>query len=122
MNILVAIFALFMVGIGLYGLAAPKRLAGFVALWQSREGLWLATAFRLVFALALWLAAPASKAPLALQIVAVLALIGGLSLPLIGLDRYVRVIGWWLGLPERLQRAWLAPAAGLGLFLLWAVA
>jgi hypothetical protein len=122
MSIFVALVALFMIGIGLYGLLAPQRLAGFIALWRSDRGLWTAAALRILFAVALWLAAPASKAPLALSILAGITLAAGIALPVLGLARFTAVLDWWQERPVGLQRAWLGLAAGLGVFLLWAVA
>jgi hypothetical protein len=122
MATLVTLVALFMLGLGLYGLIAPRRLAGFVALWRSERGLWTAAGVRILFGIALWLAAPASKAPLALRVLAVVTLAAGSALPFLGLARFTAVLDWWLERPVAWQRAWLGLAAGLGAFLLWAVA
>lgn len=117
---LVIIVALFMLGLGLYGLVSPQALESFISLWRSERGLWTAAALRVLFAAALWLAAPASKAPLALSILAGVTLAAGIALPVLGLARFTAVLDWWLSRPMGLQRAWLGLAAGLGAFLLWA--
>ena len=122
MNLIVALFALFMIGIGIYGLAWPQRLATFIALLRSERALWTAAVLRVLFACALWLAAPASKAPLALGILAGVVLAAGVALPLLGLARLVAILDWWLERPAALQRAWLAMPVVLGSFFLWAVA
>jgi hypothetical protein len=122
MNGIVALVAVFMLGLGLYGLISPQRLAGFVSLWRSERGLWTAAAMRILFGVALWLAAPASKAPLVLRILAVVTLAAGSALPFLGVERFTAMLDWWLGRPVEWLRAWLGLAAGLGAFLLWAVA
>lgn len=122
MATLVALVAMFMIGLALYGLFSPQRLAGFVALWRSERGLWAAAAFRVVFAVALWLAASASQAPLALRVLAVVTLAAGSSLPFLGVARYEAMLDWWLGRPAGVRRGWMAFPVVLGAFLLWAVA
>lgn len=121
MDTFVIIVALFMAGVGLFGLIAPQRLPGLIALWRSERGLWTATVVRVAFGVALWLAAPESRAPLALHILAGITAAAGVALPVLGLARFVAILDWWLGQPARTQRAWMAFPTGLGLFLLWAV-
>lgn len=121
MSIFVTIVALFMTGVGLFGLFAPHRLPALIALWRSERGLWTAAVVRVAFGVALWLAAPGSRAPLALHILAGITVGAGVALPVLGLARFLAILDWWISQPLRVQRVWMAFPAGLGLFLLWAI-
>jgi hypothetical protein len=87
----------------------------------SPAGLWSAASLRLIFGIALWIAAPVSKTPLAFQILAVVALVAAVLLPVLGLERFKALLAWWLGQPRALQRAWLTASTAFGAFLLWSV-
>lgn len=118
----VTLFAIFIAGLGVYGLVSPRRLLSFVALWRSRAGLWTAAGVRVAFGLALWLVAPYGHVPLALKILGSLMIAAGVALPLMGLVRFEAILDWWCALPAKFQRVWMTAAAMFGLFLLWAVA
>ena len=120
-NWIVIAVSVFMVATGLTGVATPARLARFVRRWQSRSMLWAAAALRIVFGAALWFAAPASRAPLALQILGAITVIAGVVLPIMGFERYQAVLLWWLRQGALFVRTWMFAAAAFGLFLLWAV-
>lgn len=116
---IVALVGLFAAGMGILGLAYPARMSALVAPWASPAGLWGAAGLRLVFSVALWFAAPASRTPLVFQILAAIALAAAMVLPLLGLDRFKALLAWWLSQPRALQRAWLAASTAFGAFLLW---
>lgn len=120
MNVIVTLFACFMIAVGIFGLLSPSGLARFIALWRSERGLWTAAALRVLFAAALWLAAPASKAPLALSLLAGVVLAAGIALPVLGLARFNAVLDWWLARPVATRRAWMLLPVALGSFFLWA--
>lgn len=121
MKSLVVLLGVFLVGLGSSGIVAPASLARFVRLWRSPQGLWIAALLRVGFAAVLWRVAAESKAPIILEILAVVMLLAGLLLPLMGVERFIAVLDWWLLRPLLWQRIWLVFAAGLGSFLLWAV-
>lgn len=121
MSTFVTIVALFMTGVGLFGLIAPHRLPALIALWRSERGLWTAAVVRVAFGVALWLVAPESRAPRALHTLAGITVVAGAALPVLGLARFLAILDWWLVQPVRTRRVWMAFPAGLGLFLLWAV-
>ena len=117
----ITLFSLFMAGVGLLGLLFPQSLAVFVSRWESQAGLWAAAAFRIIFGLILWQAAPESRAPQALQVLAVITMAAGGALPLIGLPRFLGILAWWCRQPSAAVRVWSAFPILLGSFLLWAV-
>lgn len=118
----VTLVAVFMAGLGLYGLVSSQGLAEFVSRWRSQRGLWIAATVRILFGIALWLVAPQAHAPLALKILAGITIAAGVALPILGVARFMAVLDWWLGLPIAVQKAWMGFAAVLGVFLLWAIA
>lgn len=106
---------------GAWGLLVPARLAAFVARFGSAGGLWFAAAVRLVLGLALWFAAPASRAPLLLQVLGVVALIAAVIIPFVGVDRFKRLIDWWTNLSPTAMRATSLFAVAFGAAILWAL-
>ncbi|NNE17081.1 MAG: hypothetical protein HKN10_01270 [Myxococcales bacterium] len=106
---------------GVWGVIAPARLAELVARFGSKGGLWFAAGLRLVFGLALWFAAPASRAPLLLQVLGVAALIAAVVLPFMGVDRFKRLIDWWTALAPNAMRFNSLFAVAVGAAILWAL-
>lgn len=115
---LLGVFTLLM---GAWGILVPARLADFVTRFGSQSGLWIAAGIRLVFGLALWFAAPASRAPLLLQVLGVLALVAALVLPLLGVERFKRLIDWWTALSPNAMRLNSLFAVAVGATILWAL-
>jgi hypothetical protein len=106
---------------GAWGVLVPARLAAFAERFGSGRGLWFAAVIRLVFGLALWFAAPASRAPLLLQVLAVLALVAAVVIPFMGVDRFKRLIDWWTSLSPLSMRFTSLFAVAFGAVVLWAL-
>ena len=106
---------------GAWGVLVPARLAAFVERFGSGGGLWSAAAIRLVFGLSLWFAAPASRSPLLLQVLAVLALVAAVVIPFMGVDRFKRLIDWWTNLSPLAMRFSSLFAVAFGAIVLWAL-
>ena len=121
MVVVVEVFAFLITALGLWGLLSPAGLLGFVARWQARWELWLGTLLRLVFGLALWLVAPASRFPVVLQALGVVSIIAGGALPFMGVARFQALVTWWCEQSPGFTQVWAASAAAVGLFVLWAV-
>jgi uncharacterized protein YjeT (DUF2065 family) len=115
---LLGVFTLLM---GVWGVLVPARLADFVIRFGSKSGLWFAAGIRLVFGLALWFAAPASRAPLLLQVLGVLALVAAVVLPFLGVERFKRLIDWWTALSANAMRVNSLFAVAVGAAILWAL-
>lgn len=121
MVVIVAAVSIFVVGMGVFGLASPSGIAAFVLRWRSKTGLWTASLGRLVFGVALWLVAPTSRAPVVLQVLAVVSVASALALPLMGVSRFESILSWWSRQSPAFIRSWTALAVALGVFLLWSV-
>ena len=115
---LLGVFTLLM---GVWGVLVPARLADFVTRFSSKGGLWFAAGIRLVFGLALWFAAPASRAPLLLQVLGFVALVAAAILPFVGVDRFKRLIDWWTALSPNAMRFNSLFAVAVGAVILWAL-
>lgn len=121
MVVVVEVFAFLITALGLWGLVSPAGLLVFVGRWQARWELWLGTLLRLVFGLALWFAAPASRFPVVLQALGVVSSIAGVVLPFMGVARFQAIVTWWCEQSPGFTQVWAASAAAVGLFVLWAV-
>ena len=115
---LLGVFVLLM---GVWGVLAPTRLIDFVTRFGSQGGLWFAAGIRLVLGLAHWFAAPASHAPLLLQVLGVLALIAAVVIPFMGVDRFKALIDWWTKLSPAAIRFNCLFAVAFGAVILWAL-
>ena len=115
------IFAVFILLMCTWGVLVPTRIAAFATRWANQKGLWVAAALRLTFGIALWFAAPASHAPLFLQILGVVTILAGVSLPVVGVDRFKRLIEWGMERPPIVVRVWCLFGIALGGAILWAL-
>jgi hypothetical protein len=107
---------------GLAGLAAPDAFANLVRRIQEPPALYLAAVVRVAFGVVLFLAAPRSRAPLALRTLGVLITIGGLLTPFFGVELARVVLGWWSEGGPLVVRIWAAAALAIGAFIIYAVA
>jgi hypothetical protein len=119
--LIVSVVSIFVAGMGVLGLASPARMVSFVSRWQSKTGLWVAFIVRLAFGISLWLVAPASRAPVVLQVLAVVSVVSALVLPLVGVSRFKSMLSWWSSQSPGFMRVWLAVAVVVGVFVLWSV-
>jgi hypothetical protein len=120
-SLVVVILGLFMAALGLLGVVAPPRLIGFVRSWQTPTGLYAAAALRLVLGVALFLAAPTSRAPDVLQPLGVFVFAAGVATPFFGLERFRKLLDWWSARGSGFLRTWACFALGFGLLLVYAV-
>ena len=115
MVFLAIVLSVLIVGFGLWGIISPATLMAFLSRWQTRGGLWTGAAFRLIFGLALWFAAPLSRFPTTLQVAGVIFIVAGTA-------RFKNMIAWWLNKPPSFTRVWSVVTLALGVFFVWAVA
>ena len=115
------LLAVFTLLIGAWGVLAPSRIIDFVTRFGSKGGLWFAAGIRLVLGLALWFAAPVSRAPLLLQVLGMIALVAAFVLPFMGVDRFKALINWWTKLSPTVVRLNCLLAVAFGGVILWAL-
>jgi hypothetical protein len=121
MGFVVSGFALAILVVGAMGVASPAALMSFVRRWQTASGIWAAAGVRIAFGVAAWSAAPASRAPVVLQVLGAVSILSGIALPLLGLSRLAAVVSWWERRSVGFKRVWAGVACACGAFLLWSV-
>ncbi len=92
MSIALAIFSLIIVLLSAYGFIQPLVLTSFVRRFMAGLGLWVAVVARLILALLLWFSAPLSHTPVTFQVLAILALVAAIGLPIIGAQRILKLL------------------------------
>jgi hypothetical protein len=107
--------------IGVWGVLAPSRIADFATRFGSKGGRWFAAGIRLILGLALWFAAPASRAPLLLQVLGAIALVAAAIIPFMGVDRFKALLDWWTQLSPTAVRFSCLFAVAFGATILWAL-
>ena len=122
MTIVAAILSLLIAAVGALGIVAPGRLVAFGRGIQTPAGLYAAGAFRVLLGLALFFAAPDSRAPDVIRVFGVIIVIGGVATPLIGLERSRKLLEWWAKKGSWFLRFWSVVALGFGLWLAYTVA
>lgn len=106
--------ALFIFVMGAWGLFAPGSIFAFISGWSSKSGFWLAVLLRLCFGLSLWFAAPDTRLPTSLGVLGAVVVLSAASLPLVGYDRFERVLRWWTARSPFVMRLWSLLATAIG--------
>ena len=119
--VVVTMLAVALVSLSLVALVRPQVITGIGQLFVDARGIWIAVTIRVVAAVALWFAAPATQFPVVFRILAVIALIAAVAVLLIGYERAKRLIDWAIGRPPAVLRMFAVIALLLGGFLLWAL-
>jgi len=107
--------------LGAWSAVAPARMTALADRFSTTKGMWFAAAIRLVIGATLWFAAPQSRAPLMLQVFGVIAIVAAVVIPLMGVDRFKAMLGWWKKLSTPAMRAWSLLAVAFGVAILWAL-
>lgn len=121
MTLVALVLSLLIVALGALGIASPSRLLGLVRRFQTPAGLYLAAGVRVALGVALFFAAPTSRAPEFIRILGVVIIVAGLITPFIGLERVRKLVDWWSARGATFVRAWAAFACAFGLVLAYAL-
>ena len=121
MQFVAIILSAVVAGLGVVGMASPSHLLAIVGRFQNPTGLYVATAIRLVLGLALFLSAPDSRAPEVLQLLGIVIMVAGLITPMVGLERFRRLLDWWSAQGYGFIRVWAALALAFGFYLIYAL-
>jgi len=121
-ELIIIAVSLFVGGMGAFGLISPKAMLRFVSTWQTKSGLWAASAIRLAFGITLWVAAAGSRFPAVFMVLSVVSVVSAIILPIIGVSRFKSLLAWWSRQSPTFMRVWSAVAVLMGAFLIWSVA
>lgn len=119
MTVLVAILGVLIALLGLVGLVQPDRFRAMFATMDSRTRFAFAIGIRLAMAGLLWWLADELRHPHVIRVLAVIALLAAIMLPIMGRTRLDKLIDWWLSRPDGLLRLSALLAAGFGGFLVY---
>ncbi|HKP36405.1 MAG TPA: hypothetical protein VJT71_06065 [Pyrinomonadaceae bacterium] len=110
MKLLGLFVALSIICIGLLALIAPDRFMAVAAYTVTPKGLYVIAALRVIFGVVLLTAASASRLPKTMRIIGVIALIAGLTTPLMGADQARAILNWSSARGTAVIRVWSAIA------------
>ena len=117
-----AIFSLIIVLLSAYGVFKPSSLVSFVrGFMVGGSGLWVAVVARLILAFLLWFSAPLSLTPTTFKVLAVLALVAAIALPIMGVQRILKLMEWVESWQQPAIRLWCSLGVAFGGFLLWSI-
>jgi hypothetical protein len=114
--------ALFIMLAGVAGLFTPDSLTTIGRHVATPGGLYAIAALRVGMGLVLILVAPISRAPKTLRVLGAIALVGGLTTPLLGVERVRAIVAWETAQGTALIRAGAGLALVFGGFIAFAVA
>jgi hypothetical protein len=121
MTLVALFFCLLLVAVAAVGVVSPSRLLDALRKIQTPGGLISLGVLRVFVGVALLFVASVSKAPEIVAIVGVIAIIRGVTLPLIGVERVRKLLDWWSAKGSLFHRGWALLAGAMGLGLAYAV-
>ena len=121
MTLVALILSLLVAGLGALGVVSPMRLLDIARHFVSPAGLYAAGVLRVVLGVALFLAAPGSRAPDVVRVLGIFIVVAGLGTPLFGVERSRKVLAWWSARGPAFTRVWAGLGLAFGLFLAYIV-
>ncbi len=115
------LLALFVIAVGVVGVAAPDRLLEIGRVMVTPAGLVGVAVLRICIGMTLIWIAPTSRAPKVLQAVGAVAMLAGLVTPLVGVERARAIFEWEASLGTTVLRSGAAVIAAAGALLAFAV-
>lgn len=120
MNLLAIVVGLLIVAVGVVGMTAPDSLVTIGRNALTPTGLYVIAVLRVCIGIVLILAAPTSRMPKTLRVLGAVAVIGGITTPLFGVDRSRAVVSWWVSQSPLFLRLAALFAAAFGSFIIYA--
>lgn len=121
MIVVVALLGGLIAAAGMWALASPARFLAAVSRWLSQASVRVRALARVIFAIALWFAADASRTPVVFEVLAVVTFVAGLALPFVGTSWLRTLIAWLAFQPDLVTREWALVMVLFGGFVIWAV-
>ncbi|MGI9431303.1 MAG: hypothetical protein ACR2PQ_03770 [Myxococcota bacterium] len=121
MAILVLVLCLWPFAFGVIGVVSPARFRAIVRNFATPFGLYVGAAFRVVLGAALVAVHASSRDPEFVQVLGILLIVGGLTVPFFGLARLRRMVDWFLESGPAVVRGWAVLAIAFSLLLAYEV-
>jgi hypothetical protein len=116
---IIAVFGVVVFCLGLFIIASPTALLESSQWILTPAGVGFAAAFRVTLGIILWAASDASRTPRVFRVLGVLAVLGGITLVIIGVSGVESIVGWGLARGDLFLRGSGVVSACLGAFLVW---
>ncbi len=107
--------------LGVVGVANPEVLVSVVQVYETPTGLYAAAGIRLVFSVALFFAAPTSRAPRTLRTLSAIGIVGGLAMPVVGVEGLQSRVEWYSALGPGFLRTHAVFTLGFSALLAYAL-
>jgi len=121
MPIILAIFAVFILVVSCSAIVFPSEVLLFARDAMIGSFIWWAASARIFLAILLWFSAAASRTPKTFKVLAVLTVMGAVFLVLMGFERMLELIDWFVTWPQWGVRLLSTLGVAFGLFLLWSI-
>ncbi|MFY9398786.1 MAG: hypothetical protein WAR22_10525 [Desulfomonilia bacterium] len=122
MKIIAFSLSLFIAAVGALGAASPAMLVSALRRLASPAGIYVLTVIRLATGAAYSLSASASRIPGALRVLGGLSIVSGAITPLVGAERFRKLLAWWTSRGISFVRLWSIVALAAGVLLAWSTA
>jgi hypothetical protein len=120
MKIIALGIAALLILVGLTGVLWPEGLMGLMTFSFTPTGIYVAAITRMVLGALLLVAAPATRTPKTIRVIAVIIFLAGVATALMNPDRAQLLMDWWVSHgPDALRIAACFPLA-VGFFILFA--
>lgn len=116
---LVAVFGLVVLCLGLFVTAVPNAIVELSRNVLSPTGVAIAGGGRVAIGIILWLASGESRTPRTFKVIGVLAVLGGITVWIIGVSGLTSIVAWGSSKGDAVLRGVGVVSACLGAFLAW---
>ena len=120
MTLFVAILGIMILGMGLIILVSPGRMRRAISSTVSPRTIPLFAIVRIGFGIVLVIASADTRLPVFVWAFGLLLIVAGASLPILGVQRAMKMAEWWQESPDGTLRGWSLLAILFGALLLWA--
>ena len=118
---LVRLVGMILVAIGIVFLLSPKRMRQWMVSCEKGVRPYMMGALRILVGILFLLVAPQSRVVWVIVTIGILALLGGITIFIIGLERFKSMLRWWHGRPLLFLRLIALLAIGFGMLILYSV-
>jgi hypothetical protein len=122
MKLLGLVIGLVIICVGVVGLVSPGSFLAGAEYTLTVKGLYIIAAFRIVVGVVLLIAASASRLPKTMRVFGVIAVLAGLTTPLMGVARARAILDWWTVYGTNVIRFWGVIAVAVGAIITFAFA